>query len=59
MDFSYIHLFRLYFNKTTRHVRSIGNIFALQNTFQHEQCAPSFPVGEDGEERRLGEVTRA
>ena len=31
-------LFILQFNATARLMRSISNIFALQTTFQHEQC---------------------
>ena len=53
---SYVFLFRVQFNATVRHVLSISNIFALQSTFQHEQCVHSFPMGENGEESSLGRV---
>ena len=49
-------LFRVQFNITAPRMWSISNIFALQTTFQHEQCVHSFPVGKDDEERLLGGV---
>ena len=48
------YVYRLQFNTTACHMRSISNIFALQTTFQHEQCLfrmSSFTMGKDGEER--------
>ena len=49
-------LFRLQFNATVSRMWSVSNIFALQTTFQHEQCLfmqneHSFTMGENGEER--------
>ena len=45
-----ICLFYMSFNNaTTRHVRSISSIFALQTNSQHEQCPHSFPMGKHRE----------